>query len=56
MVKKVSAQLYLPNESRIPFELSHTDLVKFPLRDANYHTVLTHMKKCLDEIAASDGM
>ncbi len=41
MVKKISAQLYLPNERRFPIRLNHTDMVKFVAPgDTNYKTVL----------------
>ena len=52
MVKKVSAQLYMPGEHRIPVERNHTELVKFPTRvDSTYQTVVFYMKQCLEEIS-----
>ncbi|KAF8539839.1 hypothetical protein BDD12DRAFT_805016 [Trichophaea hybrida] len=52
MVKKVSAQLYLPDEHRLPVERNHTELVKFPTReDSTYQTVVYYIKQCLEEIS-----
>jgi hypothetical protein len=52
MVKKVSAQLYIPGEYRLPIERNHTELVKFPTRgDSTYQSVVNHMRQCLVEIS-----
>jgi len=51
MVKKVSAQLYLPNEYRIPVPCNHTDMVKFLApSDRTYCSVASHLKTELDHI------
>ena len=45
MVKKVSAQLYLPNEHRIPVPYNHTDMVKFLApSDKTYCSVSSHIE------------
>ncbi|KAF8538250.1 hypothetical protein BDD12DRAFT_928675 [Trichophaea hybrida] len=52
MVKKISAQLYMQDEHRIPVERNHTELVKFPTRvDSTYQTVVYYLKECLEEIS-----
>ncbi|KAF8533001.1 hypothetical protein BDD12DRAFT_785076, partial [Trichophaea hybrida] len=52
MVKKISAQLYMQDEHRIPVERNHTELVKFPTRvDPTYQTVVYYLKQCLEEIS-----
>jgi len=44
MVKKASAQLYLPNEYRIPVPYNHTDMVRFLApSDRTYCSVASHM-------------
>ncbi|KAF8538615.1 hypothetical protein BDD12DRAFT_805984 [Trichophaea hybrida] len=51
MVKKISAQLFLPNEDRIPVRRNHTDMVKYIARtDSIYQTVVHHIRDCLREI------
>ena len=46
MVQRLSAQLYLPKESRYPVHSSHTDLVKFDSsRNKAFQTVVTIMKE-----------
>ena len=45
MVQRLSAQLYLPKESRYPVCSSHMDLVKFDSsRNKAFQTVVTSMK------------
>ncbi|KAA8896070.1 hypothetical protein FN846DRAFT_801292 [Sphaerosporella brunnea] len=57
MVKKVSAQLFLSNEQRIPIHQNHTELVKFAHKgDTTYLTLLKHLRSCLDEINIHGGM
>jgi hypothetical protein len=52
MVKKVSAQLYIPGEYRLPVERNHTELVKFPTRgDSTYQSVVYYMRQCVEEIS-----
>jgi len=51
MVKKVSAQLYLPNEYRVPVPCNHIDMVKFLApSDRTYCSVASHLKTELDHI------
>jgi hypothetical protein len=51
MVKQYSAQLYLPNEHRIPVSRNHLDMIKFSLKvDQTYETVITHMGRCVKNI------
>jgi hypothetical protein len=57
MVKKVSAQLHIPGEHRLPVERNHTDLVKFPTRvDTTYQTVVYYMKQCLQELLQENSV
>ena len=57
MVKKFSAQLYLPNEYRIPVPHNHTNMVKFlSPSDGTYRTVVTRIKECLDHIVEARSM
>jgi len=57
MVKKLSAQLYLRNENRVPVERNHTEMVKFiTMEDPVYRTVLENIRGCLDETAGLHGM
>jgi hypothetical protein len=45
MVRRVSAQLHLPNEYRIPVPCNHTDMVKFLApSDGTYRSVASHME------------
>ena len=45
MVQRLSAQLYLPRESRYPVPSNHTDLVKFDSsRNKSFQTVVTSME------------
>jgi len=54
MVKKVSAQLYLQNEHRIPVHSNHMDMVKFvSTADPTYQSVVNHMNKCLNGIVGA---
>jgi len=57
MVNKVSAQLYLPNEYRIPVPCNHTEMVKFlaPL-DRTYSSVASHLKTEVDHIRNERSM
>lgn len=56
MVKKISAQLHLPNESRIPVPRNHSDMVKFlSPSDLVYMTVVRHLKECIDKIVEIRG-
>ena len=50
MVQRLSAQLYLPKESRYPVHSSRSDLVKFnsPQNEA-FQTVVTTMEKAFGE-------
>jgi hypothetical protein len=51
MVEKVSAQLYLPNEHRIPVPSNHTDMVKFLApSDRTYCSVVSHIEIEVDQI------
>ena len=46
MVKRLSAQLYLPKESRYPVRSSHMDMVKFDSsRNEAFQTIVTIMKE-----------
>ena len=46
MVEKVSAQLYLPNEYRIPVPYNHTEMVKFLApSDRTYCSVSSHRNR-----------
>ncbi|KAF8540115.1 hypothetical protein BDD12DRAFT_777518, partial [Trichophaea hybrida] len=48
MVKRFSAQLFIPPEKRIPVGKNHTDIVKFASRmDSTYQTVIRHLKDCI---------
>jgi hypothetical protein len=51
MVKKISAQLFLPNEHRIPVQHNHTDMVKYiASTDSTYQTVVKHIRDCVNEV------
>jgi hypothetical protein len=57
MVKKVSAQLYLPNEYRIPVSCNHTDMVKFLApSDRTYCSVASHLRAEVDHIQNERSM
>ena len=50
MVQRLSAQLYLPKESRYPVHSNHTDLVKFDSsRNKAFQTVITIMGEVIGE-------
>lgn len=50
MVNKISAQLHLRNETRIPVRGNHTQLVKFSMKsDPAYQVFLKHIRDCLAE-------
>lgn len=49
MVKSLSAQLYIPNELRLPVDEDHSNMVKFSSQvDPNYQTTVRHLKKWVD--------
>lgn len=51
MVNKVSTQLYLSNEIRIPVRGNHIQLVKFSTKsDPSYQVLLGHLRNCMAEI------
>jgi hypothetical protein len=51
IVNRNAAQLFLPNEHRIPVSLNHLDIVRFALKvDQTYQTVVTHMGRCVNKI------
>ena len=51
VVKKGSAQLYLPNEHRIPVPYNHTDMVKFLApSDRTYCSIVSHIKRDVEQI------
>lgn len=51
MVRKVSSQLYLPNECRIPISRNHSDMVKFLApSDAAYRTVSSNISTEVNDI------
>jgi hypothetical protein len=57
MVMKVSTELFLPNEHRIPVAQNHTDMVKFlSPSDLTYCSVSTRIYQCVDKIAKEAGM
>jgi len=57
MAKKVSAQLYLPNEYRIPVPYSHTDMVKFLApSDRTYCSVASHIEIEVEHIWVERSM
>jgi hypothetical protein len=57
MVKKVSAQLYLPNEYRIPVPCTHTDMVKFLApSDRTYCNVASHIETEVEHILIERSM
>jgi len=56
MVKRFSAQLFIPNEERVPANANHSNMVKFAsAQDQTYKTVLRHLNKWVDSIVASNG-
>jgi hypothetical protein len=57
MVKRFSAQLYIPIEERVPVEENHTNMVKFASEeDRTYQTVLRYLKEWVDSIHEPNGM
>jgi len=49
MVKRLSAQLYIPTEQRVPVEQIHTNMVKFAsAEDPTYLTVVRYLKGWID--------
>jgi len=51
MVKKNSAQLYLPFEIRLPVDKNHTEMIKFSSSSDNtYQTVVSHINRYVDNI------
>jgi hypothetical protein len=56
MVKKVSAQLFLQNEVRIPVNRDHADMTKFKTKeDPDYFTVLKYIRECLQDPSIQDA-
>ncbi len=56
MVERISAQLYLHNERRIPVDANHTDMVKFSSSmDPIYTTVVRILKHCLEKVTTIGG-
>ncbi|KAF8531694.1 hypothetical protein BDD12DRAFT_914648, partial [Trichophaea hybrida] len=54
MVKRFSAQLYIPTEQRIPVEENHTNMVKFAsAEDRTYRTVIRYLQGWVDGIIDS---
>lgn len=48
MVHRLSSQLYLPNEIRIPIISNHTDMVKFDSpEEETFHTIVARLGDCL---------
>jgi len=48
MVQRLSAQLHLSFEHRVPVNKNHTDMVKFASQvDPTYMSIVTHMNDCL---------
>ncbi|KAF8533477.1 hypothetical protein BDD12DRAFT_760777 [Trichophaea hybrida] len=57
MVKRVSAQLYIPTEQRVPVEANHTNIVKFAsAEDRTYQTVVRYLKEWVHSITKSYGI
>lgn len=57
MVKRFSAQLYIPTEHRIPVEENHLDMVKFAsTEDPTYRTVVRYLQEWVDSIMESNCM
>jgi hypothetical protein len=51
IVNRNTAQLFLPNERRIPVVRNHLEMVTFALKvDQTYQTVITHMGRCVNKI------
>jgi len=51
LVKRVSSQLNLPSEHRIPVPYNHTDMVKFLApSDLIYRSVATHIKNYIESL------
>jgi hypothetical protein len=56
MVKRFSAQLYIPTEHRILVEENHTNMAKFAsAEDPKYRTVVRYLKEWIDSITESYG-
>jgi hypothetical protein len=48
MVKRLSAELYLPDECRVPVQENHTNMVKFASEvDKTFQTVVKHLRECI---------
>jgi hypothetical protein len=57
MVKRFSAQLYIPTEHRVPVHKDHTNMVKFAsATDPTYQTVVRHLHEWVNTIAESSGI
>ncbi|KAF8241219.1 hypothetical protein K440DRAFT_665405, partial [Wilcoxina mikolae CBS 423.85] len=51
MVKRFSAQLYIPTEQRVPVKENHTNMVKFAsAEDGTYRTVVRYLKEWVESI------
>jgi hypothetical protein len=56
MVKRFSAQLYIPIEQRIPVAKNHTNMVKFAsAEDETYQTVARYLTEWMKSITESNG-
>jgi hypothetical protein len=57
MVKRFSAQLFVPTERRVPVHKDHTNMVKFASKeDPTYRTVVRYLQEWVDAIAESSGI
>jgi hypothetical protein len=56
MVKPFSAQLYVPNEQRIPVVKDHTNMVKFAAEDdTTYQTAVRYLTQWVDALDQASG-
>jgi hypothetical protein len=57
IVKRFSAQLYLPIEERVPVEANHMNMIKFAsAQDRTYRIVVRYVQGWVDSITESCGM
>jgi len=57
MVKRFSAQLYIPTEQRVPVDKCHYSMVKFAsAQDPTYRTVVRYLLEWVDSITKSNGI
>jgi hypothetical protein len=57
MVKRFSAQLYIPHEQRVPVDVNHINMVKFAsANDSTYRTVVRYLQEWVGGIADSNGI